>query len=72
MQRLLRALICQPTPLHICAAAMLLLSVTGRHLKPDAMWCGLAAKCTYPGTAYVDEQFGDAGFPRIRPPAPGI
>jgi hypothetical protein len=26
-----------------------------RYLKPDAMWCGLAAKCTYPGTAYVDE-----------------
>ena len=33
-----------------------------RYLKPDAMWCGLAAKCTYPGTAYVDEQFGDAVF----------
>ena len=26
------------------------------------MWGGLAAKCTYPGTAYVDEQFGDAVF----------
>jgi hypothetical protein len=26
------------------------------------MWCGLAAKCTYPGTAYVDDQFGDAVF----------
>jgi hypothetical protein len=33
-----------------------------RYLKPDAMWCGLAAKCTYPGTAYVDDQFGDAVF----------
>ena len=33
-----------------------------RYLKPDAMWCGLAAKCTYPGTAYVDEKFGDAVF----------
>jgi len=33
-----------------------------RYLKPDAMWCGLAAKCTYPGTAYVDENFGDAIF----------
>lgn len=33
-----------------------------RYLKPDAMWCGLAAKCTYPGTAYVDEDFGDAVF----------
>jgi hypothetical protein len=33
-----------------------------RYLKPDAMWCGLAAKCTYPGTAYVDENFGDAVF----------
>ncbi len=33
-----------------------------RYLKPDAMWCGLAARCTYPGTAYVDEQFGDAVF----------
>ena len=33
-----------------------------RYLKPDALWCGLAAKCTYPGTAYVDEQFGDAVF----------
>jgi alpha-L-fucosidase len=32
------------------------------YLKPDAMWCGLAAKCTYPGTAYVDEKFGDAVF----------
>lgn len=33
-----------------------------RYLKPDAMWCGLAAKCTYPGTAYVEEGFGDAVF----------
>ncbi|MCL5096337.1 MAG: alpha-galactosidase, partial [Candidatus Omnitrophica bacterium] len=33
-----------------------------RYLKPDAMWCGLAAKCTYPGTAYVDDHFGDAVF----------
>jgi len=33
-----------------------------RYLKPDAMWCGLAAKCTYPGTSYVDEKFGDAVF----------
>jgi alpha-L-fucosidase 2 len=33
-----------------------------RYLKPDALWCGLAAKCTYPGTAYVDEQFGDSVF----------
>lgn len=33
-----------------------------RYLKPDAMWCGLAAKCTYPGTAYVDDNFGDAVF----------
>ena len=33
-----------------------------RYLKPDAMWTGLAAKCTYPGTAYVDEHFGDAVF----------
>ncbi len=33
-----------------------------RYLKPDAMWCGLAAKCTYPGTAYVDDRFGDAVF----------
>ncbi len=33
-----------------------------RYLKPDAMWCGLAAKCTYPGTAYVEDQFGDAVF----------
>ncbi len=32
------------------------------YLKPDAMWCGLAAKCTYPGTAYVEEGFGDAVF----------
>lgn len=33
-----------------------------RYLKPDAMWCGLAAKCTYPGTAFVDDNFGDAVF----------
>ena len=33
-----------------------------RYLKPDAMWCGLAAKCNYPGTAYVDDGFGDAVF----------
>jgi hypothetical protein len=33
-----------------------------RYLKPDAMWCGLAAKCTYPGTKYVDDNFGDAVF----------
>jgi len=33
-----------------------------RYLKPDAMWCGLAAKCTYPGTAYVEDQYGDAVF----------
>lgn len=33
-----------------------------RYLKPDAMWCGLAAKCTYPGTAFVDDGFGDAVF----------
>jgi len=33
-----------------------------RYLKPDAMWCGLAAKCTYPGTAYVEDKFGDAVF----------
>ena len=31
-----------------------------RYLKPDAMWCGLAAKCTYPGTAFVEDGFGDA------------
>jgi hypothetical protein len=33
-----------------------------RYLKPDAMWCGLAAKCTYPGTEYVEDNFGDAVF----------
>lgn len=33
-----------------------------RYLKPDAMWCGLAARCTYPGTAWVEDQFGDAVF----------
>lgn len=33
-----------------------------RYLKPDAMWCGLAALCTYPGVAYVPDGFGDAVF----------
>lgn len=33
-----------------------------RYLKPDAMWCGMAARCNYPGTAFVDDQFGDAVF----------
>jgi alpha-L-fucosidase 2 len=33
-----------------------------RYLKPDAMWCGLAARCNYPGTAYVDDSFGDSVF----------
>lgn len=33
-----------------------------RYLKPDAMWCGLAARCTYPGTEFVEDQFGDAVF----------
>jgi hypothetical protein len=31
-----------------------------RYLKPDAMWSGIAVKCTYPGTAYVQDNFGDA------------
>lgn len=31
-----------------------------RYLKPDAMWCGIAAKCTYPGTAFVEDGYGDA------------
>ncbi len=33
-----------------------------RYLKPDAMWTGLAALCTYPGTQFVDDHFGDAVF----------
>lgn len=33
-----------------------------RYLKPDAMWTGLAALCTYPGTEFVDDHFGDAVF----------
>jgi len=33
-----------------------------QYLKPDAMWCGLAAKCTYPGTQFVEDNFGDAVF----------
>ena len=33
-----------------------------RYLKPDAMWCGMAAKCTYPGTAWVEDNFGDHVF----------
>jgi hypothetical protein len=33
-----------------------------RYLKPDAMWTGLAALCTYPGTQFVDDHYGDADF----------
>jgi hypothetical protein len=33
-----------------------------RHLKPDAMWTGLASLCTYPGTQFVDDHYGDAVF----------
>ena len=33
-----------------------------RYLKPDAMWTGLAALCTYPRSQFVDDKFGDAVF----------
>jgi hypothetical protein len=33
-----------------------------RYLKPDAMWTGLAALCTYPGSQFVDDHFGNAVF----------
>ena len=32
------------------------------YLKPDALWCGLAVRCTYPDPKFVEDQYGDAVF----------